>query len=210
MSDVQLFEGQTGAEEIWSSKLKFVWLEITGKCNLRCTHCYADSVPEGAHSALSRDEWQSIITDAQEMGAETIQFIGGEPTLHPDFSDLVRFVANSGLKIEVFTNLLHVPSSMWTLFEECQVSLATSFYSSDSTIHDRVTTRVGSQRRMLATIQDALRRSLPLRVGLINVLPEQHVTETEAMLRSIGVSNITVDTVRGIGRGVSHNRVYLD
>jgi len=23
--------------------LSFLWLEITGKCNLTCSHCYADS-----------------------------------------------------------------------------------------------------------------------------------------------------------------------
>ncbi|PWK82464.1 hypothetical protein C8D88_11357 [Lentzea atacamensis] len=25
--------------------LRFAWLEITGKCQLSCTHCYADSGP---------------------------------------------------------------------------------------------------------------------------------------------------------------------
>jgi MoaA/NifB/PqqE/SkfB family radical SAM enzyme len=26
--------------------LRFLWLEITGKCNLFCTHCYAESGPQ--------------------------------------------------------------------------------------------------------------------------------------------------------------------
>lgn len=96
--------------------------------------------------------------------------------------------------------------STWSLFEEYKVALATSFYSSDPMIHDHVTTRIGSQQRMLDNIQVALSRSLPLRVGLIKVLPEQDVTETEEMLRTLGITNVTVDTVRGIGRGAAHNQ----
>jgi MoaA/NifB/PqqE/SkfB family radical SAM enzyme len=26
-------------------ELSFVWLEVTGKCQLRCPHCYAESGP---------------------------------------------------------------------------------------------------------------------------------------------------------------------
>ena len=26
--------------------LSFLWLEITGNCNLSCSHCYAESGPE--------------------------------------------------------------------------------------------------------------------------------------------------------------------
>jgi MoaA/NifB/PqqE/SkfB family radical SAM enzyme len=28
------------------AELSFVWLEITGKCQLECAHCYADSGPQ--------------------------------------------------------------------------------------------------------------------------------------------------------------------
>lgn len=186
--------------------LSGLWLEITGKCNLRCTHCYADSQPTGSHGVLTRSEWEHIITEAGELGVETIQFIGGEPTLHPDFAALVRFAADTGVDIEVYTNLLRVPQWMWQLFEDCHVSLATSFYSAQAEIHDRVTTRHGSQRRTLANIQEALLRGFPLRVGIISIFSDQDLTETEQMLRSIGVTNVGVDRVRGVGRGATYDR----
>jgi MoaA/NifB/PqqE/SkfB family radical SAM enzyme len=205
-NSMELLKSKAGTGEAKLPPLNFLWLEITGKCNFRCTHCYAESAPSGTHGSISRDEWYAIIVDAKQVGADTVQFIGGEPTLHPDFPELVRFAASSGMEIEIFTNLLRVSPSMWSLFEECHVSLATSFYSSDPVIHDRVTTRVGSQQRTLDNIQVALGRSLPLRVGLIKVLPEQDVAETEEMLRTLSITNVTVDTVRGIGRGTAHNR----
>ena len=33
--------------------LRFLWLEITGKCQLECTHCYADSGPKGTHGTMA-------------------------------------------------------------------------------------------------------------------------------------------------------------
>ncbi len=205
LHDLVLDQPARGFAEAFPGLLEFVWLELTGQCNLHCTHCYADSAPSGTHGRLTQPDWECIITEAKELGAHTVQFIGGEPTIHPSFTHLVRFAADVGLNIEVFTNLIRVPPLMWDLFEECSVSLATSFYSSSPLTHDRVTTRYGSQKRTLSNIENALSRSLPLRVGLVQVLPEQGITETEEMLRAMGVENIGVDQVRGIGRGGLHD-----
>ena len=41
--------------------VKFVWLELTGKCNPRCVHCYADSGPAGSHGSLTPEEWERVI-----------------------------------------------------------------------------------------------------------------------------------------------------
>ena len=33
--------------------LSFMWLELTGKCQLACGHCYADSGPAGTHGTMT-------------------------------------------------------------------------------------------------------------------------------------------------------------
>jgi len=33
------------ADEADSNATKFVWLELTGRCQLECAHCYAESSP---------------------------------------------------------------------------------------------------------------------------------------------------------------------
>ncbi len=68
-----------------------------------------------------------------------------------------------------------------------------------------MTTRYGIQKRTLSNIENALSRSLPLHVGLIQVLPEPGITDTEEMLRTMGVENIGLDQVRGVGRGGLHD-----
>lgn len=187
-----------------SPHVHFVWLELTGQCNLQCTHCYADSSPHGTHGSMQLSDWEAVLVDTKAAGAQTVQFIGGEPTLHPHFVELVRLAASLELSIEVFSNLLRVPVELWELFNECHVALATSFYSSRPDVHDQVTTRTGSQKRTLSNIEKAIAHSIPLRVGLIKVLPDQEEEETEQLLRSVGVQDINVDDVRGVGRGGVH------
>ena len=53
-------------------------LEITGLCQLRCGHCYADSGPHGGHGTMTAEDWEKIITQAAALGIRAIQFIGGE------------------------------------------------------------------------------------------------------------------------------------
>ncbi|HEY3514514.1 MAG TPA: hypothetical protein VGL36_35370 [Kribbella sp.] len=42
-----------------------------------------------------------------------VQFIGGEPTLHPASPELLRRALAAGLEVEVFSNLVHVTPALW-------------------------------------------------------------------------------------------------
>lgn len=76
-----------------TAPVRFMWLEITGKCQLECVHCYADSGPDGTAGSMTTNDWYRVIDEAASMGIRMVQFIGGEPTLHPDLPDLKLYVA---------------------------------------------------------------------------------------------------------------------
>src|SRR5882757_9991871 len=117
----------------------FLWLEITGKCQLECTHCYAESGPTGTHGALTSDDWMRVLDQAVALGVTMVQFIGGEPTLHPALLQLIDHALNLRLEVEVFSNLVHVTPQMWTCFERPGVRLACSYYSDEAAQHVAVT-----------------------------------------------------------------------
>ncbi|WP_243769995.1 radical SAM protein [Amycolatopsis acidicola] len=101
--------------------VQFLWLEITGKCQLECGHCYADSGPAGTHGRMRLPDWLRVIDEAARLGVRTVQFIGGEPTLHPDLPDLIPAAKRAGLAIEVFSNLVHITDELWDTFLRCDV-----------------------------------------------------------------------------------------
>jgi radical SAM protein with 4Fe4S-binding SPASM domain len=184
-----------------SSDLSFLWLEVTGECQLSCTHCYADSGPGRGHGAMRTDDWHRVIDEATQLSVRMVQFIGGEPTLHPQFADLVRHALDNGVVVEVFSNLSHVPAATWSLLERRGVQLATSYYSDRPDEHEAITRGRGSHARTRTNIAEAVRRSIPLRVGLIDVGDQQRVRQAREELADLGVTNVGVDHVRHVGRG---------
>lgn len=68
--------------------LRFVWLEITGKCQLTCKHCYAESGPTGVDGVMLPADWCRVIDEVAQFGGRMVQFIGGEPTLYRRLPDL--------------------------------------------------------------------------------------------------------------------------
>jgi 7,8-dihydro-6-hydroxymethylpterin dimethyltransferase len=65
-------------------------LEITDSCNLRCPVCYAASGPERlAHRPLALIEKMLDAIVRNEGKPDVVQISGGEPTLHPQFFEII-------------------------------------------------------------------------------------------------------------------------
>jgi hypothetical protein len=151
-------------------------------------------------------DWRRVIDEAAAMGVEMVQFIGGEPTLNPDLPGLVGRALGCGLEVEVFTNLVHVTPTLWKTFTLHGVRVATSWYSDDPGEHTAVTGR-RTHSRTLTNIAEAVRRSVPLRVGIIGVGDDQRTTPARRMLEDLGVTDIGFDKLRQVGRGVRDREV---
>ncbi len=88
------------------------------------------------------------------------------------------------------------------MFSRPEVRLATSYYSDQAEQHERVTRVRGSHARTTAGLVEALRRSIPLRVGVIDIEKGQRAEQAIDYLRALGVTWIDTDRLRQVGRGV--------
>jgi MoaA/NifB/PqqE/SkfB family radical SAM enzyme len=174
-----------------------IWAELTNKCQLECVMCYADSGPDRAHGAMAAHDWTSLIDQAAAANINMIQFIGGEPTMHPRFTHIMSHALTAGLDVEVYSNLVHITDQMWDLFQSPRVSLAFSYFASDAAAHNAVTRRP-SHKATRRNAQKAVSLGIPIRAGVIDF---GHVKEAVDDLKSIGVTKVATDRVRHIGRG---------
>jgi MoaA/NifB/PqqE/SkfB family radical SAM enzyme len=60
-----------------------MYIKITNKCNMRCSHCGMSSHAKGKHMPM--DTFKQAIRLTEEHGEESISIGGGEPTTHPEF-----------------------------------------------------------------------------------------------------------------------------
>lgn len=83
--------------------LREVSIEILRKCPNCCVHCSSLS-SEFCQEILPYDIFTSVVTDAAKLGAKVISFSGGEPFLHPDLPDMVKFTHSLGLESYIYTS----------------------------------------------------------------------------------------------------------
>jgi uncharacterized radical SAM superfamily Fe-S cluster-containing enzyme len=74
-----------------SNKTCTVLVEVTDACNLACRVCYADSKGD---RVLSMEAFRRHIGDllAQKGSLDSVQLIGGEPTIHPQFWEMLAYL----------------------------------------------------------------------------------------------------------------------
>ncbi len=195
------------------SPLEFLWLELTNRCNLQCTHCYSSSSPySGERDVLTGNDYIRLLNESYELGCRQVQFIGGEPTLNNALPTLVEHASNVGYEfIEVFTNLIHLTDSLIEIFQKHKVAVATSFYSRNFLTHDSITKSPGSFNRTTMNIRRVLAAGISLRVGIVEMEKNAgELTATTEYLNTLGITNIGHDYVRGFGRAQADENCSME
>jgi uncharacterized radical SAM superfamily Fe-S cluster-containing enzyme len=85
-------------------------IEINEHCNLTCPVCFADSSPaRGKHLPLSTIERMVDALVASEGEPDIVQISGGEPTLHPQFFEVLDLVRSRPIRhVMINTNGLRL------------------------------------------------------------------------------------------------------
>ena len=178
-----------------------LFLELLGRCNERCVHCYADAAPT-VEDALDRDTVFAVIDQARALGFRRIQFTGGDPLLCEFLPAAAARARERGFPyLEIFTNGLALTDALLAELAPSRPSFAFSFYSLDPEQHDRMTRTPGSHRRTLAAIDRVVALGLALRAAVIVIDQETDVQAIVDFLRGRGVGTITWTRTYSVGRG---------
>src|SRR5216684_2826884 len=83
-------------------------VDLTNRCNMMCDPCFMDANQVGYVHELSWDEIQEILDNALKIKPRrqmSVQFSGGEPTMHPRFFDAIRHARKIGYNsVQAATN----------------------------------------------------------------------------------------------------------
>ncbi len=186
-----------------AAKLSFLWLEITSCCNNRCLHCYATSGPSVNNDCVSHDRWLSLISEAKEAGATTIQLIGGEPLLYPKWRELAIKAHEENYDfIEVFSNATLIDDNCVNFFKQYNIHVATTIYADNAAIHDKVTLHPGSFEKTMEAIKKIVAAGVDLRIAsIIMKANEEEAEKIVKLCQELGVQDSYPDVVRPTGRG---------
>ena len=78
------------------------WIEATDICNIKCKGCYRLVMGEG-HKPVEQIK-EEILFLRKWRNCDNISLAGGEPILHPDIKEIVKFITSLGMKVVILTN----------------------------------------------------------------------------------------------------------
>lgn len=78
-------------------------------CNIFCNYCYTVQQPKHMAAPLSKAPktlrmFQGLIQNGQISPNATVRFSGGEPTISPEFEDVLTLLSDHGCRSIVYTN----------------------------------------------------------------------------------------------------------
>ena len=158
-------------------------LELTGRCNLRCQHCYLGNQDEQHARHAEERSTAAVKASLQEWvdaGCLYLLITGGDPMMRDDFAEIYRFACELGLLVTVFCDGILVDQAIIDLFREFPPrKVEISIYGAIAETYELVTRVPRSHAEAWEGIDLLCRNGI--RVGLKTVLLTLNEHELDAM-----------------------------
>jgi radical SAM protein with 4Fe4S-binding SPASM domain len=180
---------------------------VTGRCNLRCKHCYAANLNEV--QALDIGTIDNLAQQAAELGVVQFDLTGGEPLLRQDLFTICEILKDKGFEVALFTNgTLLSPETIERLVEleinQFRISLD-GFEESHDALRGH-----GTHAKTIKAIEYLRRLDVPLVVNtILNKLNASEITQFMSHMKERYGVSVRVDTVVPVGSASTHKDLVL-
>ncbi|MCD4739531.1 MAG: radical SAM protein [Anaerolineae bacterium] len=180
--------------------LAFAFLELTPACNNRCVGCSNIFAERRIAAPLNGELWCSLI-DRLSPHVRWLKLTGGEPTLHPDFAQIVAHLNHRGIPFRLLTNgrWLDVDATLNLLLATPVLeSLLISLHGPDARSHEAFTVVAGSFADAVETIRRAA--AAGLLVASSTVITRHNWDRVEELVEfalSLGVDHLAFNRYIG-------------
>ena len=177
------FTEQEIKEAAADNRLLSMEIEFSRICNFRCSYCY---VPEKVEckNELSREEIRDVVLQAKDLGARKIIILGGEPSIYPHLVEMLNFLADNDLEIELFTNGTGIDLRLAKILAGLRVRVVLKMNSRDEELQDRLAGRKGAFQIISSALTALKAAGYPARerfLALSTVICRQNIDELPAM-----------------------------
>lgn len=198
----KIFKQQRGRQYLPDNCLSSpskVYFEITRRCNLKCKYCYNNSHMDFSKE-LGKEQIFKLIDELYNAGTFEIRLTGGEPTLHPDFFEIVKYINDKDFFLSLGTN------GVWSeeLTQEIiKSNIRTIIISLDGTeIYNDRSRGKGTFKAIVSTI-NKLKTLSPATLKINSVLCREnkdHIDEIISLADFLGIDGVNFAPLRISGR----------
>ena len=185
-------------------RLKEIKIEVTYKCPLSCVHCSSNASEENT-ATISKEKCMEIISQAIDMGVESIAFSGGEPLIWDGLEQAVLFCSTNKVHTTIYTsgNCLNAAEKFKQLSEARLEKAIFSIYSPIEKEHVRITRKRNSFKNTLDAIRICNDYGIIPEIHFVALASNYHrLANIVDLAKNIGVNTVSVLRFVPQGRGV--------
>jgi len=172
-------------------------VQVTNRCNMRCTFCDFWPNPAARGEELTTADFRRVAGELAEIGCFLVSIEGGEPTVRPDLPDIVRAFAARHVPL-LYTNGWYIDAAAArALWDAGLVQVGVSIDFPDAARQDRKRGLAGGFERAWRAI-DELRASAPhggRQVHVMSVIMRENLDDLDALF--------AMSAARGVGHAVT-------
>lgn len=158
-----------------------VLLELTYRCNFRCSHCYVTRGLRERTKDANEAEVSRLLHSLAQAGVTTIGFTGGEPLLRKDIFHLLDEARKTGFRPFLYTNASLITPAKARRLKALGVQKAVvSMHGATAESFERVTGIKGSFRATMKGMKALRDADIPL--GIKSCAPNLNPADTEKLL----------------------------
>lgn len=158
-------------------------MRITSRCNMKCPFCFGTTARACTDLAKQLD----FLGELWDRGCRNIVITGGEPSLAPDFPQLLREVYSMGYQIVLSTN-----GSFWsnrdlrTLVLDKVACMALPIESEKREVHNQLRRGISDHYQMVYQIlEDIYREKLNIHIKIGTVVTQTNITSLKGILEGM-------------------------
>ncbi len=156
-----------------------VVFNCTGRCNLKCVHCYSSSEGCEREPEMTTAQARGLIEQAAGFGCPVLLFSGGEPLLRGDLFELIAFAREKGLRTVLSTNGTLITEQAAETLAGLDLSYAGISLDGPEAMHDRFRGKQGSFAATMRGIENC--RKAGIRTGLRFTMTRENIDRIETI-----------------------------
>ena len=160
----------------------------TGKCNLKCLHCYSSSQLNHCGDELTTAQAKRLLSQLAEANCPVVLFSGGEPLLRNDLFELLAEAKRLGLRTVVSTNGTLIDSPIADKLAGVGVSYVGISIDGEEQFHDRFRGVKGSFKAAVAGIENC--KKADIKTGLRFTMTKANYEQIPAVFELAASANV--------------------
>ena len=193
------------------NKLVDVCIEILQKCPHKCIYCSSNSTPT-SEPILPLDKILEIIDFGLLHDVQNISLSGGEPMLHPDIIEIIKYLNEKCSKYYIYTSG-NYSAEILELLNYCDKDKALIVFNYQSTDSDEFIKISGTDHETFCRVCDNIQATVENKFNVeLNIVPNRinlyNLYNTIMCLQNIGVKKVNLLRFVAQGRGLENRRIF--